>query len=59
MNRTDFNIDSCEWNFTAIPRDEHGLAEVYEYSRECDEVSAVFTEWLDSEAVVNETWTKI
>ena len=59
LDKLTIPLESSEWDFTEIPSNEYGLAEVYEYSRECVEVSAAFTEWLDSEAVVEEEWHKI
>ena len=51
QNRHLKDLNSCEWDFTDIPQKELRLAEIYEYSRECEEVSNAFTNWLDSPAV--------
>jgi hypothetical protein len=48
------DLNSCEWDFTDIPQKELWLAEIYEYSRECEEVSNAFTNWLDSPAVLTD-----
>ena len=57
QNRHLKDLNSCEWDFTDIPQKELRLAEIYEYSRECEEVSNAFTNWLDSPAVLIDEYT--
>ena len=51
-NTTNSPLMSEDWDFTELPQEEYWIAEIYEYTRECQEVSDAFREWLDGEAVL-------
>ena len=51
-NTTNSPLMSEDWDFTELPQEEYWIAEIYEYTRECQEVSDAFSEWLDGEAVL-------